>query len=580
MELLLSGLLVVALAGVVTLLVLWLKAKRSVSAVVGEARARLEQSASRQKAIEAQFTQKLEEQNRVATERTRQLESQLAAVLTENKSLSKWSVVVDAERQAETLLREAAEVLRQSQSDAEILIQNAQRQYDEAIAKAELDAQNLSSEARAKSKLALEQAQSAVNVANERAVKIVSDAEARAEQIAGKAYEAVRNAEHYERTVRAMKNIIEGYGDEYLVPAESLLDDLAEEFSHKDAGQRLKLSRDNTKAMIKNGTASRCEYVEAGRREGAERFVLDAFNGKVDSILSRVRHDNVGTLEEEIRDAFTLVNHGGRAFRDARITDEYLDARLEELRWACIAQELRRQEQEEQRLIREQIREEEKARKEFERAMKEAAKDEEVLRKAMAKAEAQIAEASNEQKQKFEAQLAELNAKLKEAEDRNRRALSMAQQTKRGHVYIISNVGSFGENTYKIGLTRRLEPLDRIRELGDSSVPFEFDVHALIMSEDAPALECQLHKHFLMNQVNKVNHRKEFFRASLADIRREIESLGLAAKWTMTAEAREYRETLAIEEAIAKSPEAKTSWLNRQLTLDPIDYRVDDGREN
>ena len=87
-------------------------------------------------------------------------------------------------------------------------------------------------------------------------------------------------------------------------------------------------------------------------------------------------------------------------------------------------------------------------------------------------------------------------------------------------MYIISNIGSFGELVYKIGLTRRLEPLGRIRELGDSSVPFEFDVHALIFSEDAPSLETKLHNHFLMMQMNKVNYRKEFFKVLRTSVKK------------------------------------------------------------
>jgi hypothetical protein len=101
----------------------------------------------------------------------------------------------------------------------------------------------------------------------------------------------------------------------------------------------------------------------------------------------------------------------------------------------------------------------------------------------MEKAQAQIAQATDDQKAKYEQQLVDLAERLRIAEEKNQRALSMAQQTKRGHVYIISNIGSFGEHVYKIGLTRRLEPQDRIRELGDSSVPFEFDIHAMIFSE-------------------------------------------------------------------------------------------------
>jgi hypothetical protein len=170
-----------------------------------------------------------------------------------------------------------------------------------------------------------------------------------------------------------------------------------------------------------------------------------------------------------------------------------------------------------------------------------------------------------------EQQLLELQNRLKEAEERGQRAMSMAQLTKSGHVYIISNVGSFGEHVYKIGLTRRLDPLDRVRELGDSSVPFSFDVHALIKSEDAPALEHRLHRHFLIHQVNKVNHRKEFFRVDLETIRSEVESLGLESQWTMAAEATQYRESLAIERRITEDPVAREQWLMRQLELEMVE---------
>jgi hypothetical protein len=262
------------------------------------------------------------------------------------------------------------------------------------------------------------------------------------------------------------------------------------------------------------------------------------------------------------------VNHNGQAFRNARIRDDYFALRLEELRWATIATELKAREREEQRRIQEQIREEEKARRDYERAIRDAAKEQDLVRKAMAKAEQLMAKANAEQRAKYELQLVELAQKLQEAEARNQRALSMAQQTKRGHVYVISNVGSFGDSVYKIGLTRRLDPLDRIRELGDSSVPFEFDVHAMIYADNAPALEAQLHRHFIMTQINKVNHRKEFFQTDLAHIRAEIDSLGLTAKWTMVAAAREYRESLAIERVIADDPVKREAWRNRQLALE------------
>ncbi len=297
---------------------------------------------------------------------------------------------------------------------------------------------------------------------------------------------------------------------------------------------------------------------------------FDAFNGRVDAILSRTKHDNYGSLAQEIKDAFSLVNLNGLAFRDARILPACLDARLGEIKWATVVQELRRQEHEEQQCIREQMREEEKVRRECERAAREAAEQQETLRKAMEQAREQVAQATAEQKARYELQLDELAAKLKEAEEKGQRAISLAQQTKKGKVYIISNIGSFGEHVYKIGLTRRLNPQDRIDELGDSSVPFEFDVHAFIESEGAPRLESQLHRHFVLNQVNKVNHRKEFFRADLAHIRREIEKLGFAAKckWTMTAAATQYRETQALEAKMKDNPELREAWMKRQLQLE------------
>lgn len=133
---------------------------------------------------------------------------------------------------------------------------------------------------------------------------------------------------------------------------------------------------------------------------------------------------------------------------------------------------------------------------------------------------------------------------------KSQRALSMAQQTRVGHVYVISNLGSFGENVYKIGMTRRLEPLDRVRELGDASVPFEFDVHAMIYSEDAPKLEKSLHSHFMRAQVNKVNPCKEFFRVGINEIMEHVESAGIQAHWTLTAKAASFRESQRIEQSL------------------------------
>lgn len=529
---------------------------------------------------QTQRAQELDAQIRQLGERLRQASAEI-------ETLSKYRGIADADARAAAMLASAQSEWQKSQDAAAALMAKAQRDAEEKISaltqaaqqdreKAAEEAAAALSQARQQARNMSTEAKAALDTASLQAAKIVEEAKKRAEEIAGSAYEAMNNAALYEKAVRAMKNAIEGYGDEYLIPSHSILDDLAEEFGFAEAGEALKRARDVTRSMIRSGTAATCEYVEQNRRETAIAFVVDAFNGKVDSILSRVKSDNAGTLAQEIKDAFTLVNLNGKAFRDARITEQYLAARLEELKWAAAAQQLKLEEREEQRRIREQLREEEKARREYEKAIRDAAKEEDLLKKAMEKAQAQIEKASSEQRAKYEQQLAELTQKLKEAEERNQRALSMAQLTKRGHVYIISNIGSFGEHVYKIGLTRRLEPLDRVRELGDSSVPFEFDVHAMILSDDAPALEARLHRHFVLQQINKVNHRKEFFRANLVEIRQEIESLELETKWTMAAAAREYRESLAIERAIKDDPAAREAWVNRQLELDPVDVALDE----
>lgn len=404
--------------------------------------------------------------------------------------------------------------------------------------------------------------------ASAEAEEIIAAAKKSADEIAGNALQAKANAELYEHTVTAMKNIISGYGNGYIIPSHLLLDDLAETYGYTQVAEDFKKVRTRSKLLVKGGIAGACDYVEANRSNTAVNFVIDAFNGKVDSILSRSKTDNFGKLKQEMIDAYHLVNFNGQAFRNARITEEYFSARMEELRLSCLLHAIRQQDIEEQRRIKEQIREEEKARREVEKALREFAKEEEMLQKAMEKVRGQLEHAQDEQRATYEAQIAELERKWKEAEERNKRALSMAQQTKCGHVYIISNIGSFGENVFKIGMTRRLEPLDRIRELGDASVPFSFDVHAMIWSEDAPALEAQLHKRFALSQVNKVNYRKEFFRTTLTEICDELAKDNLEIKWTMAAEAQEYRESLSIEKALENNPDAQKAWLNRQFKLE------------
>ena len=144
--------------------------------------------------------------------------------------------------------------------------------------------------------------------------------------------------------------------------------------------------------------------------------------------------------------------------------------------------------------------------------------------------------------------LEEVKGQLSELEKEEKVIDYREQNAKAGYVYIISNVGSLGENVYKIGMTRRLEPQDRIDELGDASVPFSYDVHALIFSDNAPALEAKLHEHFYKNRVNKLNNRKEFFRADIYEIEKVVkENYDKVVDIVKEPPAEQYRESLLME---------------------------------
>ena len=196
---------------------------------------------------------------------------------------------------------------------------------------------------------------------------------------------------------------------------------------------------------------------------------------------------------------------------------------------------------EEQKRIQRIAREEEKLRKERERELREAEDQEEILRQ-------RLEEVLQEHRDAHNAEVEELQRQLNEAHEKAERAKSMAQQTKAGHVYILSNIGSFGENVFKVGMTRRTDPLLRVKELGDASVPFPFDIHAMIRSDDAPALESTLHHVLTRTRVNRVNLRKEYFRIDLDKLLELVREHHGDVEYVAEPEALEYRQSLEYSE--------------------------------
>jgi Domain of unknown function (DUF4041)/Meiotically up-regulated gene 113 len=319
--------------------------------------------------------------------------------------------------------------------------------------------------------------------------------------------------------------------------------------------------REQQKWMIKNKSAAICRIqwtVDGSRAAGLKqtnqtlRLLLRAFNGESDAAIAKVKYNNVYVMEARIRKAWEVIN-SLVGVQQCEIVPAYLDLKLKELYLAHEYQEKIQEEKEEQRRIREQMRDEEIALRELSRAQMEAEREEERYAAALIKARADVEVAVGQRQQKLQLKIEELERRLEEAQANKARAIARAQMTRSGHVYIISNIGSFGEQVFKIGMTRRLDPMDRVRELGDASVPFHFDVHAIIYSEDAPGLEAALHRLFNDRRINRVNERKEFFRVSIDEIAEAVRRHHGEIKIVREAEAVDYRKTLAIIQDVQSS---------------------------
>ncbi|MBO5387654.1 MAG: DUF4041 domain-containing protein [Lachnospiraceae bacterium] len=271
--------------------------------------------------------------------------------------------------------------------------------------------------------------------------------------------------------------------------------------------------------------------------------ILRCFNNECDTLISKVKFSNVASYIEKIRHSAGVLD----AINEENcisISPEYVDLKIQELQLAYEYEMKKHEEKEEQKRIREQMREEAKLLKELEEARKNIEKEQKHYTNALVKLNKQLETVSEtdkgvllEKKIEIENHLEKLDTSLKDIDYRE-------ANKKAGYVYIISNIGSFGEGIYKIGMTRRLDPYERVDELGDASVPFKFDVHAMIFSDDAPKLEAALHRAFENKKLNMVNHRREFFKCSLEEIEEVVKAnYDKTVEFTRVAEAGQFRES-------------------------------------
>lgn len=314
--------------------------------------------------------------------------------------------------------------------------------------------------------------------------------------------------------------------------------DFGDAQSYKD---EIKAVRARQKEMISQKTAAICPSgwtVDGSRAKGATmvnrqmRLTLRAFNNEAEAAIANTRWNNGLAMEKRVLNAAKQID-AANASMNMVLNDDYIALKIDELHLTHEYREQLKADKDERAHRARLEREEKKLQAEADKAAREEAKYLTMLEKARQGVGADAA------------RIAELEAALEQAHATAERAKSLAQMTKSGYVYVVSNLGSFGPDIVKIGLTRRLDPEDRVRELGDASVPFRFDTHAMIYSDQAPALETALHKRFHDKRVNASNMRKEFFEVSLQEVRDAVQELAPQAAFFEDREAQEWHETLA-----------------------------------
>ncbi|MYH46499.1 MAG: DUF4041 domain-containing protein [Gammaproteobacteria bacterium] len=320
---------------------------------------------------------------------------------------------------------------------------------------------------------------------------------------------------------------------------------------------RIKGIREKQKQMISQKSATICPTnwtVDGSLSKGKTmanrqtRLTMRAFNNECEAAIANTRWNNVVAMEKRILNSAKQIDNAN-ASMNLRISEKYVSLKLEELRLTHELREQQKREKDERVELARAEREEKRLLAEVKAAEREEQKYQQLLERA--RKEISDTEASTEMLSRIK----ELEEELAHARSTSERARAMAEMTKSGYVYIISNIGSFGEDVVKIGLTRRLDPEDRVRELGDASVPFKFDTHAMIYSEDAPTLESSLHKEFSDRRINMSNMRKEFFSVKLEEVEIAVKQLAPEANFFKDREAQEWHETLAKREQILTSNE-------------------------
>lgn len=403
--------------------------------------------------------------------------------------------------------------------------------------------------------------QSAVNIRNE-ILKMSSERDEVFKELekVKKEYEKLsKSVDSLERDIQVKKQTLIILDDEALYQDFGLYTPVYNLMNSEAYKDRLQVVRSKQKEMIKNKSAayfpSNFTYnnsLAQGKKlvEDNVKQILRAFNNECEAIIDKVKFNNVESIRKRIMKSFDDLNKLNSKMQIS-ISPAYLDLKLQEMN-LCYEYSVKKQEEkEEEKRIREEQRENQKLQREIEEARKTSEKEKSHYKNALRRVELQIQNASGTERQLLQQKKQEIESQISLIEEELKQIDYREANQRAGYVYVISNIGSFGKDVYKIGMTRRLEPMDRVDELGDASVPFAFDVHAMIFSDDAPALEAALHRAFDSKKVNMVNTRREFFHVTLEEIEEVVrKNYDKTVEFTKVPSADQFRQSQQIRRGL------------------------------
>lgn len=378
-------------------------------------------------------------------------------------------------------------------------------------------------------------------------------------QISGLTKGIIKARQEYNKVIKETNDAIKERDSELIMFEENYRPTLVnsliplnidDKLTSSEIKNKLVIFKDKNKDLVKNKSVEFYKTFDSKvEKLNLQKKILLLFNSEVAGLLNELTLGNINGIRNKIVISYERAN---KLFKNdgVQISRQYLEYKLNELDFNYQHLVKKNDEKEQRAAIKEQMIDEAKAQKELEKEQKRIEKEQRKFNNELDKTMKYLSKSTDSiQSEIYAEKIKELEAKIKELESDKADVTKRLANTRAGYVYVISNIGSFGDNVYKIGMTKRLNPLDRVNELGSASVPFKFDVHAMIFSDDAPTLENHLHKVFADKSVNKVNSRKEFFNVTLKEIEKEVlDNFDATVEFTEYAKAEEYRRSLELNE--------------------------------